>query len=172
MASCTGAPPKTGTTRQVSLPTFLARQLEAHAQGLAPTDLLFTAPEGGPTRHEQFTARVFRPVVKGQPAKPARPKVQGHAAQPPKPAVPSPLPAAKARTMRWHDLRHTCASLLISNGASIMLVSQRLGHASKRMTLDTYSHLYPSEDAALASALDAAHAGTVQPLHGHQEDTG
>jgi integrase len=56
---------KTGRQRVVSLPTFLARQLAAHAKDHAPTDLIFQAPEGGPVRHELFTARVFRPVVKG-----------------------------------------------------------------------------------------------------------
>jgi integrase len=64
------------------------------------------------------------------------------------------LPADKQH-LRFHDLRHTCASLLIANGASIMLVSKRLGHASTRMTLDRYSWMYPSEEAAMAVALDA-----------------
>ena len=87
-------------------------------------------------------------------ARPAQPATQGPAPAPARPAVPSPLPQHK-RQVRFHDLRHTCASLLIANGASIMLVSQRLGHASTRMTLDRYSWMYPSEEAAMAVALDA-----------------
>ncbi len=41
---------------------------------------------------------------------------------------------------RLHDLRHSYASLLISKGADIATVSQRLGHSSKTMTLDVYTH--------------------------------
>lgn len=44
----------------------------------------------------------------------------------------------------FHTLRHTHASMLIQEGAPIPLVSRRLGHASTRMTLDTYAHMYPS----------------------------
>ncbi len=129
---------KTGQPRVVSLPAFLARQLQAHTRQLHPTDLVFAAPGGGnarkkgertPIRHELWVRRVF------------------------KPAKAAALPAEKQH-LRWHDLRDTCASLLIANGASIMLVSKRLGHASTRMTLDRYAHLYPSEEAAMATKLD------------------
>ncbi len=69
------------------------------------------------------------------------------------PAVRSALPPEK-QDLRWHDLRHTCASLLIASGASVLLVSKRLGHAKASMTLDVYGHLFPSDEAALAGALD------------------
>ena len=47
--------------------------------------------------------------------------------------------------IRIHDLRHSCASYLISQGISIVAVSKRLGHASISQTLDTYCHMMPSD---------------------------
>lgn len=49
------------------------------------------------------------------------------------------------RIIRLHDMRHSCASLLISKGISIVAVSHRLGHKNVEQTLNTYSHLMPSE---------------------------
>jgi integrase len=42
--------------------------------------------------------------------------------------------------IRWHDLRHTCATLLPSRGTHPKYVQQLLGHASIQLTLDCYSH--------------------------------
>jgi integrase len=52
-----------------------------------------------------------------------------------------------------HSLRHTHASLLLSDGVPIVAVSQRLGHANPTITLNTYSHLVKrAEDQAAAVA--------------------
>lgn len=53
--------------------------------------------------------------------------------------------AAGLRHIRLHDFRHSCASLLINNGANITLVSRYLGHANITQTLNTYSHFYQSK---------------------------
>ena len=45
--------------------------------------------------------------------------------------------------IRLHDLRHFHASILIQGGSSPVMISQRLGHSSPSMTLDTYGHLMP-----------------------------
>ena len=45
--------------------------------------------------------------------------------------------------LRIHDLRHTCAALLISRGANVKAVQHHLGHSSATVTLNTYSHLFP-----------------------------
>jgi hypothetical protein len=45
--------------------------------------------------------------------------------------------------IRFHDLRHTCATLLLSRGHHPKLVQELLGHASVAMTLDRYSHVLP-----------------------------
>ncbi|MBI5069070.1 MAG: tyrosine-type recombinase/integrase [Deltaproteobacteria bacterium] len=50
---------------------------------------------------------------------------------------------AQVRPIRFHDLRHTTASLLLQAGASIVAVSTILGHADVRITLDRYGHLAP-----------------------------
>ncbi len=52
---------------------------------------------------------------------------------------------AGLRHIRIHDFRHSCASLLINQGASITLVSKYLGHSKISTTLNTYTHLYKSE---------------------------
>ncbi|PPA91515.1 tyrosine-type recombinase/integrase [Brevibacillus laterosporus] len=50
----------------------------------------------------------------------------------------------KVRKIRFHDMRHTHASLLLKQGVNPKIVSERLGHANVRITLDTYSHLLPN----------------------------
>ena len=45
--------------------------------------------------------------------------------------------------IRFHDLRHTYASLLLANGAPMKYVQTQLGHASITMTMDLYTHLLP-----------------------------
>ena len=49
------------------------------------------------------------------------------------------------KNIRVHDFRHSCASLLINNGANITLVSKYLGHSNISMTLNIYSHFYKSK---------------------------
>ena len=44
-----------------------------------------------------------------------------------------------------HDLRHAAASILISSGASVLVVQRQLGHASAKMTLDKYAHLFDAD---------------------------
>ena len=53
------------------------------------------------------------------------------------------LAKAKLRQIRFHDLRHTFASLLIQNGESLAYVKDQLGHSSIKMTVDVYGHLVP-----------------------------
>jgi integrase len=64
--------------------------------------------------------------------------------------------AADVGHVRWHDLRHAHATLLLRQGVHPKVVSERLGHASVGITLDTYSHVLPGLQAAAAVALDAA----------------
>jgi len=52
---------------------------------------------------------------------------------------------ANIKQIRIHDFRHSCASFLINQGASIPLVSKYLGHSKVSITLDIYSHFYESE---------------------------
>lgn len=51
------------------------------------------------------------------------------------------IKAAKVRPIKFHGLRHTCATLLLAAGEPVHVVSERLGHASPTMTLTVYSHV-------------------------------
>lgn len=166
-------PTKTHARRTVTLPAFLAKMLDEHLKSRPPeTDaLVFTMPEGGPVRHTNFYRRYFRPAVDGVPARPARKVRRGLPSADGKPvyrtipaqeAIPGCLPAAKAG-IRFHDLRHTCAALLIGAGAHPKAIQERLGHKSITMTLDRYGHLLPGLGDALAVALDAAHTAAQAP---------
>ena len=53
--------------------------------------------------------------------------------------------AADLKQIRIHDFRHSHASLLANNGINIQEIARRLGHSDIKMTLQTYSHLYPKE---------------------------
>ena len=61
---------------------------------------------------------------------------------------------AKLKEIRLHDFRHSCASLLINNGASIMIVAKFLGHTKIDETLNTYSHLFKSKMEDIINIMD------------------
>lgn len=60
------------------------------------------------------------------------------------------------RGLRFHDLRHTCATLLLSRNVNPKIVSEMLGHATIAITLDTYSHVLPDMQEKAARALEDA----------------
>lgn len=61
---------------------------------------------------------------------------------------------AGLRRIRFHDLRHTCASLLLAQGVSPRVVMEVLGHSQMSMTTDLYGHVMPSSLRSAADALD------------------
>ena len=66
------------------------------------------------------------------------------------------LKAAGLRRIRFHGLRHTCATMFVDLGENPKLVQQQLRHATVQMTLDRYSHLYPDAGQAAGQRLDTA----------------
>ena len=66
-------------------------------------------------------------------------------------AFQSRLTAAGLRHVRFHDLPHTFASLLIQQGANPKYIQQQLGHGSISITLDIYSHLFHGDTTAISS---------------------
>jgi integrase len=58
--------------------------------------------------------------------------------------------------IRFHDLRHTCATLLLSKNVNPKVVSEMLGHATIAITLDTYSHVLPTMQESAAKAMEDA----------------
>jgi integrase len=57
---------------------------------------------------------------------------------------------------RFHDLRHTCATLLLSRNVNPKIVSEMLSHSSIAITLDTYSHVLPTMQESAIRALEDA----------------
>jgi integrase len=96
---------------------FVAELFVPVLAGKAPADLVFTVRDGGPLRHSRFIARVFRLAVAA---------------------------AGLDAELRFHDSRHTCAALLIAQGAHPRAIMERRGHSSITVTMDTYGHLLPS----------------------------
>jgi len=132
-------PTKTGRVRTVAIPRFLAQMLGEHIGKYPSTEqYVFTAAQGGPLRHRNFYQRHFRPAV-------AR--------------------AELPEGLRFHDLRHTCAAILIANGRSMEEVKDHLGHSSIRVTSDSYGHLFPKARQALAEGLEVTfrQAAPVSP---------
>jgi integrase len=124
-------PTKTHAERTVRLPRFLRDELAAYLAS-RPRDrdaFVFAAPKGGPLRHNNFYQRLFCPAL-------AR--------------------AGLPDQVRFHDLRHTCASLLIAQGAHPKAIQAHLGHSSIQVTMDRYGHLFPDALEHLADRLDAA----------------
>lgn len=131
-----GEPKTPKGRRQIALPPSAvevlrrhrAEQIE-HRLRLGPvwTDkgLVFTNPTGGPVDPSGLTRRFARL-----------------------------LKAADLPSVRFHDLRHTHASLMLRQGVHPKIVSERLGHATVGITLDTYSHVLPGLQEAAARQLD------------------
>jgi integrase len=92
-----------------------------------PDGLVFTAPKGGPLRTSNFRRDVWHPACRT---------------------------ARMPEGLLVHDLRDTAASLMIGSGASIKAVQRALGHASAKMTLDTYGSLFEEDLEDLADRLE------------------
>lgn len=138
--------PKTRRSRrQVALPSFLGPHLERQKkdqevrQAACPawldTDLVIDAGEGRPRHPDTLSSGWYRFL-----------KSSG-------------LPH-----VRFHDLRHAHATLLLLSRVHPKVVSERLGHASVGITLDTYSHVLPSMQTEAAAAIDALFGPAVTAL--------
>jgi integrase len=67
------------------------------------------------------------------------------------------LQRAGVPRIRFHDLRHTYATIALGRGVPLKVVSDTLGHSSIAITADTYMHVTPSMSRAAADAMDAVH---------------
>jgi integrase len=131
--------PKTGHSRRsIRLPATATQTLKAHrrhqneqrlAVGAAwdDHDLIFCNGLGRPLEKSNLWQRSFTPLLQRAGLwRPGEPRI------------------------RFHDLRHTYATLALRDGVPVKVVSETLGHASITLTLDTYSHVLPDmqDDAA------------------------
>lgn len=64
--------------------------------------------------------------------------------------------------LRYHDLRHAFASMLIAAGCSVKAVSAALGHSAAATTLNLYSHLWPGDEDRIRDAVDLAFAPAAE----------
>jgi len=64
--------------------------------------------------------------------------------------------------VRFHDLRHTCATALLAQGVHPKLVQEQLGHSQISLTLDTYSHVMPDMKREVAAKMDALFGGKLK----------
>ena len=140
-------PPKSPKSRRT---VMLAEQVVAALTPLLdrPGDaLLFTAPRGGPIYHGWWRARVWVPAC--QRAGLASPRVAGKRYVYDGPRI--------------HDARHTHASWLIEQGATLEMVQDQLGHESILTTRKVYGALQPAMKAQLAEAATRAMAMGAPP---------
>jgi integrase len=129
--------PKTAKSRRtLPLPESLLIRLKTHkkqqaeailklGQSYERNNFVFTTDEGKPIRYGNLTKRYFHKI----------------------------LEKADLKGYRLYDLRHTTATLLLSEGVNPKIVSERLGHASIVLTLDTYSHVLPDMQKEASSKL-------------------
>ncbi len=64
------------------------------------------------------------------------------------------LKASSVPKIRFHDLRHTAASLMLNHGVPVLIASRRLGHSKASITMDVYGHLMPNKQEEAAELLD------------------
>jgi integrase len=152
--------PKTAASRRtITLPLLAVVVLTEHKAAALKAGLLdapvFSTRDGN-WLLKRNVLRALRAVVRrantppGKINKGGRPK-KGAAPRPKKDFEMLKLIPAK---LRFHDLRHTVASILLSQGQSVRAVSQRHGHSNPALTLRVYAHCMPSDDPQLAAALD------------------
>ena len=131
-----GQPKTHRSTRPVALSPDTVRRLRAHRQhqlqerlALGPAyrgkDLVFANALGEPV-HQSSLRNAWLQIVK----------------------------KAGVRQLRFHDLRHAHASLLLRQGVHPKIVSDRLGHSGIGITMDTYSHVMPGLQAQAAAQLN------------------
>jgi integrase len=130
--------PKTAKSkRPVDLPEVAVTALREHRERMLseghPHGLVFCDTDGGPVRRPNLIRRSFLPLLK----------------------------TAGLPRIRFHDLRHTAATLLLLQGVHPKVVQERLGHSQISVTLDTYSHVLPSMGKEAAARLDAFFGNSV-----------
>jgi integrase len=124
-------PPKTrASLRTVPVPDIVLEDLSRHlaTYRAEPDSLLFVNARGRPWSYSRF-AEVWRAAADR---------------------------AGLPEGTRFHDLRHHTASLLIAAGCSVKVVQRQLGHASATETLDTYGHLWPTDEDRVRAAVKRA----------------
>jgi integrase len=130
--------PKSGKGRTVALPSMMVAALRAHRRHQAEELLQLGV---------RLTDDTF--VCARKDGKPHQPQSITH-------AWVDFLASTKLPRIRFHDLRHSHATLMLRANVHPKIVSERLGHSKIAITLDTYSHVIPGMQQEAAAAIDAA----------------
>jgi len=117
--------------RSIALPSIMVNLLKEHLRDVK-SGLIFTSPSGQPI----WAANVYRQFKKA-------------------------IRDLELPDIRFHDLRHAHATLLLQAGVNPKVVQERLGHSQISLTLDTYSHVIPSLQRDAAEKIEALLAETV-----------
>ena len=133
--------PKTGKERTVIFPRLLRPCLEDACSGRLQSDLLFPDRRTG-----SYLRKTHGPCITSSWFYWAKKRSLGDAI---------------ADSMTIHDLRHTCASLLVHAGANVKAVQRQLGHKSATMTLDVYADLFDDDLDAVGDAMDGLLARAI-----------
>ncbi len=124
-----GPPKSAKSVRRVALTDdVLADLYRLRESADDPSGLIFRRQDGSMIEPDYFDVWIFAPVVK----------------------------RAGLNGVRFHDLRHFFASMLIAQGESAKYVCDQMGHSSIQVTFDTYGHLFPQSRREAASKLQAA----------------
>lgn len=146
---------KTKQTRTITLPRFLVDELTSHLEAYSdprdPMARVFPAVAGGPMRVGNWRRRTFYPACERAGLAVAKLDARGR------------LVGWETAPPRIHNLRHTCAALLIAQGAGAKEIADRLGHSSPVVTTTVYAHILPSHDERLTSGLDETFRTTAAP---------
>ena len=132
-----GEPKSARSRRTINLPAFVVKALRAHRARQLEERLI----AGGDWQDSGlvFTTR------RGTPLDPRAATKVFHAIR----------SAATLPPIRFHDLRHTAATLLLAQGVSPRVIMETLGHSQISLTLDTYSHILPALQQEAADRMDA-----------------
>jgi integrase len=131
-------PTKNKKSRTIRLGEVAIEVLKAHRESQAEEvasakglwrdpNLVFASNIGTPLDPSNLVSRSFKPLLR----------------------------RAGLPSIRFHDLRHACATLLLSEGVPIKVVQEVLGHSSVSVTMDVYSHVLPDMQERAAAAMEA-----------------
>jgi integrase len=139
-------PPKTGKPRTVALSAAVVDLLRLHRQQQREMKLAHrtTYRDHGLVFAKEWSDLTTRPSAIGDPLQSNNIGQREYAQL---------IKAAGIRKIKFHGLRHTCATLLLQARTPVHVVSERLGHATVAMTMEVYAHVLPDMQTEAAATL-------------------
>ena len=129
------SPPKTSAGRRtirlskLALSALKQHRIEGATRSERISEWVFPSTNGTPTGHQNLHNRSWKPLLQR---------------------------AGLRHAVRFHDLRHSCISLLLARGVPVKVVSEMAGHADISVTLPVYGHVLPDMQSTAADGIDDA----------------